>query len=99
VHTMKDSALSVLAREGEGKTLEVVATMKRVKAAGLITDPPHQLGFLRGFFDKALAVLLAQNNGHLEIPVRKSGVTDEALPDLGSPISDQLTQPSAPVTG
>ena len=71
VATMKDSALSVLAREGETKTLEVVAAMKRIAAAGLITDPPHEVGFLRAFFDKALAVLLAQGQGRLSIPVRR----------------------------
>ncbi len=71
VTTMKDSALSVLSREGETKTLEVVAAMKRITAAGLITDPPHEIGFLRAFFDKALAVLLAQGQGKLSIPVRR----------------------------
>jgi len=72
VTTMKDSALSILSREGETKTLEVVAAMKRITAAGLITDPPHEVGFLRAFFDKALAVLLAQGQGRLSIPVRRS---------------------------
>jgi hypothetical protein len=72
VITMKDSALSVLSREGEVKTLEVVAAMKRILAAGLITDPPHEVGFLRAFFDKALAVLLAQGQGRLSIPVRRA---------------------------
>ena len=72
VATMKDSALSVLAREGEAKTLEVVAAMKRIAAAGLITDPPHEVGFLRAFFDKALAIMLAQGQSRLNIPVRRS---------------------------
>jgi hypothetical protein len=72
VRTMKDSALSILAREGEARTLEVVAAMKRISAAGLITDPPHEIGFLRAFFDKALAILLAQGQGRLNIPVRRN---------------------------
>ena len=72
VRTMKDSALSVLNREGEAKTLEVVAAMKRIAAAGLITDPPHEIGFLRAFFDKALAILVAQGQGRLNIPVRRA---------------------------
>ena len=72
VTTMKDSALSVLHREGEAKTLEVVAAMKRIVAAGLITDPPHEVGFLRAFFDKALGILLAQGQGRLNIPVRRT---------------------------
>jgi hypothetical protein len=71
VVTMKDSALSVLAREGEAKTLEVAAAMKRIATAGLITDPPNEVGFLRAFFDKALAILLAQGQGRLNIPVRR----------------------------
>ena len=78
VATMKDSALSVLAREGETKTLEVVAAMKRITSAGLITDPPHEVGFLRAFFDKALAVLLAQGQGRLSIPVRRSAPKADA---------------------
>lgn len=72
VRTMKDSALSILAREGEAKTLEVVAAMKRIASAGLITDPPHEIGFLRAFFDKGLAILLAQGQGRLNIPVRRT---------------------------
>lgn len=77
VRTMKDSALSILAREGEVKTLEVVAAMKRIAAAGLITDPPHEIGFLRAFFDKALAILLAQGQGRLNIPVRRKEASSE----------------------
>ena len=71
VAMMKDSALSVLAREGEAKALLAVAAMRAVERAGLITDPPHEVPFLRGFFEKAIAVLLAQGNGQLRIPVRK----------------------------
>jgi hypothetical protein len=99
VRTMKDSALSVLAREGEAKTLEVVAAMKRIMAAGLITDPPHEIGFLRGFFDKALAILLAQGQGRLNIPVRQqspgTSTTNEsdtaAAPVAAAPEAQQAT--------
>lgn len=66
---MKDSALSVLAREGEVRTLDVVATMKNIREAGLITNPPHEIGFLRGFFDKAVSALAYQDGGRLRIPV------------------------------
>ncbi len=69
---MKDSALSVLSREGEVRTLEVVATMKNILAAGLITNPPHEVGFLRAFFDKAVSALAYQDGGRLRIPM--SGV-------------------------
>ncbi len=34
--------------------------MKVIEAAGLVTDPPHEVPFLRGFFDKAIGGLLAQ---------------------------------------
>jgi hypothetical protein len=71
VQMMKDSALSVLAREGETRALEVVAAMRAVERAGLITDPPHEVPFLRAFFEKAIAVLLAQGGGQLRVPVRK----------------------------
>ena len=66
---MKDSALSVLAREGEVRTLEVVATMKNIQNAGLITNPPHEVGFLRAFFDKAVSAMAYQDGGRLRIPV------------------------------
>ncbi len=66
---MKDSALSILAREGEVRTLEVVATMKNIRAAGLITNPPHEIGFLRAFFDKAISALAHQDGGRLRIPI------------------------------
>jgi hypothetical protein len=68
---MKDSALSVLAREGETQALLIVAALRAVERAGLITDPPHEVPFLRAFFDKAIAVLLAQGGGQLRVPVRK----------------------------
>jgi hypothetical protein len=76
---MKDSALSVLAREGEVRTLEVVATMKNIRDAGLITNPPHEVGFLRAFFDKAISALAYQDGGRLRIPIpRIEGAAPEA---------------------
>jgi hypothetical protein len=68
---MKDSALSVLAREGKARAREVVATMRAIERCGLITDPPRDVPFLRAYFDKAIAVLASQNNGQLRIPVAK----------------------------
>jgi hypothetical protein len=69
VLSMKDSALGVLARDGEARALDVVATMKAIEKAGLITDPPRDVPFLRAFFEKAIAVLLAQGNGQLRVPI------------------------------
>ena len=78
---MKDSALSVLSREGEVRTLEVVATMKNIREAGLITNPPHEIGFLRAFFDKAISALAYQDGGRLRIPMPQQAV--DAAPPAG----------------
>jgi hypothetical protein len=72
VRAMKDSAFSVLTRDGEQKGLEVAATMKVIESCGLITDPPHEVPFLRGYFEKAVSLLLAQGNGSLKIPVQRA---------------------------
>jgi hypothetical protein len=71
VQRMKDCALSVLATEGEERALETVATLMRIGQAGLITDPPREIPFLRAFFDKALATLAVQGGGRLQIPTRQ----------------------------
>ena len=76
---MKDSALSVLSREGEVRTLDVVATMKNIRAAGLITNPPHEVGFLRAFFDKAISAMAYQDGGRLRIPIPRPA-------EAGSPV-------------
>ncbi len=69
VEMLKDSALSVLNREGEAKALEVVGTMKVVQRCGLITNPPRENGFLRGFFEKGIQALAMQTKGELKIPM------------------------------
>jgi hypothetical protein len=84
VALMKDSALSVLSRDGEQTALEVVAATKAIGEAGLITNPPHAIGFLRGFFDKALAVLHQQEGGRLRIPMRRRPETNEGREPAGS---------------
>lgn len=66
---LKDSALSILHREGEERALDVAATIKRIEQTGLITDPPHELPFLRAFFEKAVGAMLQQGSGSLRIPV------------------------------
>lgn len=71
VRAMKDSALGVLQREGEQRALEVAATMQVIQNSGLITNPPHEVPFLRAFFDKGVGLLAAQGGGQLRIPVRK----------------------------
>src|SRR3954471_752684 len=79
---MKDSALSVLSREGEVRTLEVVATMKNIRAAGLITNPPHEVGFLRAFFDKAISAMAYQDGGRSRIPIPRA--PEEAASNSGA---------------
>jgi hypothetical protein len=68
VLSMKDAALSVLAREGEVAALDIVAAIKGIERCGLITDPPHDVPFLKAFFEKALGVLLQQGRGQLRVP-------------------------------
>jgi hypothetical protein len=71
IRLMKDSALSVLARDGRARALEIVATIGAIERCGLITDPPSEVPFLRAYFDKAIAVLAAQGGGQLRVPVAK----------------------------
>ncbi len=68
--TMKDAAISVLARVGRERAAQVLAVANAVATAGLITNPPHEIPFLRAFFQKAIALLAAQNAGRLSIPVQ-----------------------------
>jgi len=90
VEMLKDSALSVLGREGESRALEVVGTMKVVQRCGLITNPPRENGFLRGFFEKGIQALAMQTKGELKIPMP----TGTRLPETG-PASPEAA-PAAP---
>jgi hypothetical protein len=69
VNALKDAALSVLARDGEEKALQLSALAKVSAEAGLITNPPREIPFLRGYFEKAVSLLAMQNQGRLRIPV------------------------------
>jgi hypothetical protein len=75
---MKDSALSVLNVHGEVRALEVVAAMKSIEACGLITNPPHDVPFLRAFFEKAVLALAAQSGGRLNVPMPEGARADAA---------------------
>jgi hypothetical protein len=66
---LKDAALSVLAREGEEKALQLSALAKVAAEAGLITNPPREIPFLRGYFEKAVSLMAMQNQGRIRIPV------------------------------
>ena len=84
---MKDSALSALAREGEQRALEVAAAMNVMARCGLVTDPPRDVPFLRGFFDKAVALMLAQGGGRLRIPMPVTSLApvEAPAPEAGQP--------------
>jgi hypothetical protein len=43
--------------------------MKVIEQCGLVTNPPREVPFLKGFFDKAVATMIAQSGGRLRIPV------------------------------
>jgi hypothetical protein len=96
VELMKDSTLSVLQRSGEQAALEVVAAIQAVESAGLITDPPHQVPFLRAFFDKAVAVMVAQGGGQLRIPIARRPEPEQASaePDLNEPSDASSSEPA-----
>jgi hypothetical protein len=84
IRRMKDSALSALARDGEQRALEIAGAMKMIQKCGLVTDPPRDVPFLKAFFDKAVALMLAQSGGRLRIPVPAALAADqpsEAVPD------------------
>lgn len=66
---MLDSGLSVLYRLGEESARHLQAVIQTVRGAGLITNPPSEVGFLSAFFDKAMAVLAAQQGGRLRVPI------------------------------
>jgi hypothetical protein len=86
VRRMRDSALSILSREGEQRALDVVAAMKAVAKCGLVTNPPRDVPFLKAFFDKAVAMMVAQGGGRLRIPVPgKPPDAQDAAPEAPAP--------------
>jgi hypothetical protein len=86
---MKDAAVSILARAGRERAAQVMAVGSAIVAAGLITSPPRDIPFLRGFFQKALAIIAAQQGGQLSIPVpisEEAGAAP-AAPEPGEKVS------------
>jgi len=79
VVALKDAALSALARDGEEIGLQLSALAKVAAEAGLITNPPREIPFLRGYFEKAVSLLAMQNQGRIRIPVPAKAV-DAAAP-------------------
>jgi hypothetical protein len=96
---MKDSGLSVLVRLGETAALQVAALIHVILGAGLITNPPSDIKFLTGYFDKALALLAAQQGGQLRIPIPRppsAAATDTATPETpdAAPIAEATSEGS-----
>jgi hypothetical protein len=81
---MKDSALSVLSRLGELAALQVAAVIHVIRGAGLITNPPSDVKFLTGYFEKAIALLAAQQGGQLRIPVPRPIASGDSTADAAS---------------
>jgi hypothetical protein len=77
---LKDAGLSILARDGEQAALKLAALIQVIGSAGLVTNPPSEIGFLRGHFEKAISLLLAQNGGKLPIPVAGAAPSPIATP-------------------
>jgi hypothetical protein len=69
VVALKDAGLSALPREGEEKALQISALATVTAEAGLITNAPSEVPFLRGYFEKAVSLLAMQNQGRIRIPV------------------------------
>jgi len=91
---MKDSALSALARDGEQRALEIAAAMKIIERCGLVTNPPRDVPFLRAFFDKAVAMMLAQGGGKLRIPVPTAGLSPAAPDAAGGETTENPASPA-----
>jgi hypothetical protein len=71
VNALKDAGLSALPREGEEKALQIAALATATAEAGLITNPPRDVPFLRGYFEKAVSLVAMQNQGRIRIPIPK----------------------------
>jgi hypothetical protein len=74
---MRDAAISILARRGRERAADVLSVIRAITSAGLITSPPHEIPFLRGFFQKALAMIASQTGGQLQVPVPVAPGADE----------------------
>jgi hypothetical protein len=76
---MRNAAISVSARKGQPRGIEVLATARAVREAGLITSPPREIGFLVAFFQKGVSYLIQQGGGSLRVPIPAgefAGATD-----------------------
>src|SRR5687768_16562240 len=104
---MMDSGLSVLARLGEDAARQLNAVIQTIRAAGLITNPPSDVGFLSAFFDKGMAVIAAQQGGRLRVPIPAPLPASEGMPgaeavsavDGEDPLDSEAPPAQAPEAG
>ncbi len=66
---MQDCAISLRARHGDASAQRVLRLARAIREAGLITAPPSEIPFLQHFFQKAVALLVRQNQGQLRVPI------------------------------
>ncbi|MFO0662041.1 MAG: hypothetical protein U0165_19745 [Polyangiaceae bacterium] len=99
---MLDAGISVLARAGKEKALDVLAAREAVIRAGLVTDPPRDVPFLAVLVDKSISALARENQGRLDIPVRQrasaSGLalSQEQIAAIAAAKNEPAAEGSAP---
>lgn len=72
-----DAAASVLFRAGKEHAEKVLAVRQGVLTAGLVTDPPRDIAFLRGAFEKVFSAMVRQSGGQISLPLpRAAGESD-----------------------
>lgn len=77
---MQDAAISVRARKGNERALDVLAVARAIREAGLITSPPREIPFLVAFMDKGISLLAHQGGGSLRIPMAAPAPQPPAAP-------------------
>ncbi|MCU0686231.1 MAG: hypothetical protein MUF34_28965 [Polyangiaceae bacterium] len=74
---MLDGALSLYHRVGPMRAKDALAVRDAVLRAGLVTEPPREIAFLRFFFDKAVMLMASRSGGQLRVPVPQTAPADE----------------------
>lgn len=70
---LRDSAISVRSRKGDVRAMDVLATARALREAGLITSPPREIPFLIVLMEKGMSALAQQAGGSLRIPMAQGG--------------------------
>lgn len=73
---MLDAAASVLHRAGKATAEHVLSVRHGVLSAGLVTDPPRDIGFLRGAFEKVFSAMVRQSGGQISLPLPQTAQSD-----------------------